>query len=125
MRANEVLDLLKITRPTLCAYVKSGKLDVETMSNGQYDYCEISVQRMLNYKLDRKTVAYILDERKRCLVDDSIIDIQYESKSDITRLICDIVERRVSRLFYDSTISDNMEIVVELCKKYYTDFVGV
>ena len=38
MKSNEVLKLLKVTRPTLTKYVKNGLIKVETKHNGQYEY---------------------------------------------------------------------------------------
>ncbi|BCS81808.1 hypothetical protein CaldiYA01_17680 [Caldicellulosiruptor diazotrophicus] len=38
MKAKEVLELLKISRPTLTKYVKEGKIRVTVMPNGFYDY---------------------------------------------------------------------------------------
>ena len=48
MKASEVLQLLKITRPTLTKYVKEGKIKVTIKGNGQYDYDVDSVYKMLN-----------------------------------------------------------------------------
>lgn len=38
MKAKEVMRILRCTRQTLCSYVKSGKIKVTKMSNGQYIY---------------------------------------------------------------------------------------
>ena len=48
MKASEVLKLLEISRPTLTAYVKSGKISVSIKGNGYYDYNEESVFKFLN-----------------------------------------------------------------------------
>lgn len=58
MKASEVLQLLKITRPTLTKYVKEGKIKVIVKGNGQYDYDVDSVYRMLNKDIERKTYLY-------------------------------------------------------------------
>lgn len=58
MKASEVLQLLKITRPTLTKYVKEGKIKVIVKGNGQYDYDIDSVYRMLNKDIERKTYLY-------------------------------------------------------------------
>lgn len=47
MRAKEVLQLLNITRPTLCKYVKQGLVEIDSVINGQYRYNEESVRRLL------------------------------------------------------------------------------
>lgn len=58
MKSKEVLSLLRITRPTLCKYVKENKIKVTKLENGQYDYDENSVYAFLNKNIERKTVLY-------------------------------------------------------------------
>ena len=58
MKANEVLQILQITRPTLTKYVKTGKIKVTIKGNGQYDYDVDSVYKMLNKDIERKTYLY-------------------------------------------------------------------
>ena len=58
MRAQEVLRILQITRPTLCKYVKTGIIKVTVKGNGRYDYDADSVYRMLNKDMERKTYLY-------------------------------------------------------------------
>ena len=48
MRSKEVLNLLRVTRPTLTKYVKSGKIKVIRKPNGHYEYDEESVYAFLN-----------------------------------------------------------------------------
>lgn len=48
MRAKEVLEILGITRPTLCKYVKQGLIQVDSVVNGQYRYNAESVYNLLN-----------------------------------------------------------------------------
>lgn len=50
MKANQVLEKLNITRPTLCKYVKQGFIKVTTLPNGHYDYDEDSVYQFLGLK---------------------------------------------------------------------------
>lgn len=45
MRAKEVLQLLNITRPTLCKYVKQGLILIDSEINGQYRYNRERVQK--------------------------------------------------------------------------------
>lgn len=47
MRAKEVLQLLNITRPTLCKYVKQGLILIDSKINGQYRYNRESVEALL------------------------------------------------------------------------------
>lgn len=58
MRADEVLQLLHVTRGTLSHYVRNGKLKVTKLHNGRYDYDETSVYRLLNKNAARKTYLY-------------------------------------------------------------------
>jgi len=48
MKAKEVLEKLNITRPTLTKYVKQGLVKVDSVINGQYNYNEESVNKLLD-----------------------------------------------------------------------------
>lgn len=50
MKAKEVLEVLRITRPTLCKYVKQGLIKVDSCINGQYRYNKESVYALLHGK---------------------------------------------------------------------------
>ncbi len=58
MKAKEVLQLLRITRPTLSKYVKDGTIKATILKNGRYDYDRESVYAFLNRDCPRKTVIY-------------------------------------------------------------------
>lgn len=61
MKANQVLEKLNITRPTLCKYVKQGYIKVTKLPNGLYDYDEDSVYQFLGLKHnkpDKINVSY-------------------------------------------------------------------
>ena len=58
MRSKEVLNLLRVTRPTLTKYVKSGKIKVIRKPNGHYEYDEESVYAFLIKDVRRKTYIY-------------------------------------------------------------------
>ena len=58
MKAKEVLNLLRISRPTLSRYVKLGLIEVSKLPNGLYDYSIDSVYKFLNKDVDRKTCIY-------------------------------------------------------------------
>ena len=58
MKSQEVLKLLRITRATLCKYVKNKKIKATMMPNGQYNYDEDSVFELANIAIDRKCVIY-------------------------------------------------------------------
>ena len=50
MKAAEVMKLLGITRPTLCKYVKEGKIKTDACVNGQYRYNKESVYALIKNK---------------------------------------------------------------------------
>lgn len=58
MKAKEVLQVLRVTRPTLTKYVKEGLIKVTVKGNGQYDYDSDSVYKLLNKDIERKTYIY-------------------------------------------------------------------
>lgn len=58
MKANEVLNLLRITRQTLTKYVKEGIIKTERLPNGRYEYDAESVYAFLNKDVKRKTYIY-------------------------------------------------------------------
>jgi len=58
VKAAEVLKLLRISRPTLCNYLKEGKVKGTPQPNGYYDYEEESVFNLLNKDIPRDNVIY-------------------------------------------------------------------
>jgi len=48
MKAKEVMQILQITRPTLCKYVKQGLIKIDSCINGQYRYNDESVYKLAN-----------------------------------------------------------------------------
>lgn len=58
MKAKEVLKILKITRPTLTKYVKSGKIKVVQLPNGTYEYNEDDVLKLGGFTAERQAVVY-------------------------------------------------------------------
>ena len=58
MKSKEVLKLLKVTRPTLCRYVKSGIIRVETQVNGDYNYNANDVYKLVYKEKPRKSILY-------------------------------------------------------------------
>ena len=58
MKSKEVLTLLKISRPTLTKYVKTGVIKVTTLPNGLYDYDKQSVMAMFNDGIPLSTYIY-------------------------------------------------------------------
>lgn len=58
MRSKDVLKILKITRPTLTSYVKSGKIRAILQPNNFYDYNEDDVLKLAGLSSSRKAVIY-------------------------------------------------------------------
>ncbi len=58
MKAKEVLNLLQISRKTLHAYSKDGRILYTAMPNKMYNYNEEDVFKILNRDIRRKTVIY-------------------------------------------------------------------
>lgn len=58
MKAKEVIKLLKISRPTLCKYLKTGLIKGTILPNGTYDYEKESVYKVFNKGIERANVIY-------------------------------------------------------------------
>lgn len=58
MKCKDVLKLLKITRPTLCNWVKTGKLRANKINHSVLDYNEDDVFRLAGIKNRCKAVIY-------------------------------------------------------------------
>lgn len=58
MKSKKVLKILQITRPTLCKYVKTGKIKVSVLPNGQYEYSDDDVYKAAGISNVRMSVAY-------------------------------------------------------------------
>ena len=54
MFAKDVLRILKVSRPTLTKYVKTGTIRIHVMSNAHYDYNEENVYKFLKKDVKRK-----------------------------------------------------------------------
>lgn len=58
MKSKEVLKLLKITRQTLCRYVKNNTIRAELQVNGDYNYNADDVYKLVYKDKPRKSVLY-------------------------------------------------------------------
>lgn len=75
MKAKKVLDLLNITRPTLTRYVNSGKIRIEKLDNGFYEYNEGDVKELERKETvhKNKIVIYLNGSKfEYCLPDEKI-----------------------------------------------------
>ena len=60
MKANEVLNLLRISRKTLHVYASTGKIKFRVMPNGYYDYNDEDVYKLLNREMDEDGTRYFI-----------------------------------------------------------------
>ena len=96
MKSHEVLKLLKITRATLTAYVKSGKIKVSVLPNGYYDYHEESVNTFVNKPLEQPRYNIIY-----CRVS------TYNQRQDLGNQILEVVEYcNLNNIKYDKVYQE-------------------
>lgn len=58
MKTKDVLSKLRITRPTLTKYVRTGVIRVRVLPNGRYDYNEEDVFAIITGGIERATYVY-------------------------------------------------------------------
>ena len=136
MKCSDVLKTLRVTRQTLCLYVKEGKIKVNKLASGRYDYDKESVFNFLNKESERKNVIYgrvstskqkvdldnQIDDLKKFCINSSIIihDIYKDigsginfDRKEFNRLLDDVVSGEISTIYVTykdrlSRISFNM-----------------
>lgn len=94
MKANEVLAVLRVTRPTLARYVKEGLIKAELLPTGRYDYDEESVYKFLNKNVDRKTVLY-------CRVSTSKQKNDLKNQEELLKQFCFSNGMKVNAIYKD------------------------
>lgn len=122
MKCKEVLKLLKVTRQTLCSYIKNGKIIGKKLPNGRYDYDEESVYKLLGKGYSRKNVVYCrvssskqkndLKNQKNtlenfCMKNGVVISDIYEDigsginfdRREFQRLLNDVVGNQISKIY--------------------------
>ena len=144
MKANEVLKILKVTRPTLTKYVKDGRLKVTRLSNGFYDYDEDSVFSLAKISTNRKCVVYArvsTQKQKKDLENQISVITEYANKngyqvdkvySDIAsglnydrksfkEMLNEIIERRIKCVFIKD--KDRLtRVSFEMWKQFFKNF---
>ncbi len=151
MKANEVLKLLQVTRPTLTSYVKNGRVKVKKLPNGYYDYDEDSVLKLAGVNIERTSVIYArvsTQKQKNDLQNQIDTVMKYANNngykvakvySDIAsgiaydrgqfmELLNDVIERKIKKVFVENKdrltrVSFNMW--KELFKQFECDLVAV
>ena len=151
MKANEVLKILKVTRPTLTKYVKDGKLKVTLLSNGFYDYDEDSVFSLAKISTNRKCVVYArvsTQKQKKDLENQISVITEYANKngyqvdkvySDIAsglnydrnsfkEMLNEIIERRIKCVFIkdkDKLTRVSFEMWKQLFKNFNCELIVI
>lgn len=144
MKCKQVLKLLQITRPTLSKYIKIGKIKGLMQPNGQYQYDDESVYKVLNKDLKRKSVIYCrvstqkqkssLQTQKKtleafCLTKGIQIDDIYQDigsglnfdRKGFQKLLNDIVNHKVAQVFV--TYKDRLSRVsFDMFKNLFQNF---
>lgn len=150
MKANEVLKLLRITRPTLTKYVKQGLVKVEKLPNGRYEYDSESVYSFLNKDMKRKTYIYArvsaskqkpdLDNQIELLkqfcfsngysisgiYSDIASGISFEKRNDFFKMLDDIIDNKVERVvitYKDRLSRIGFDLFYRLFQKYNCEIV--
>lgn len=150
MKANEVLKLLRITRPTLTKYVKEGLIKVEKLPNGRYEYDSESVYSFLNKDMKRKTYIYArvstlkqkpdLDNQIELLkqfcftngytisgiYSDIASGISFEKRNDFFKMLDDIIDNKVERVvitYKDRLSRIGFDLFYHLFQKYNCEIV--
>ena len=150
MKANEVLKLLRITRPTLTKYVKQGLVKVEKLPNGRYEYDSERVYSFLNKDMKRKTYIYArvstlkqkpdLDNQIELLkqfcfsngytisgiYSDIASGISFEKRNDFFKMLDDIIDNKVERVvitYKDRLSRIGFDLFYHLFQKYNCEIV--
>lgn len=150
MKSKEVLELLQISRPTLTKYVKSGRIRVEVMTNGRYDYDKDSVYKLFNKGVDRKTYVYARVSTLKQKVDlqnqvdmlkqfcfsngysiskvftDVASGISFEKRKEFFTMLDDVLSGKVERVvitYKDRLSRVGFELFFHLFKKYNCEIV--
>lgn len=145
-----MLQLLKITRPTLTKYVKLGLVNTITLPNGQYDYDKESIYKLLNKGEERKTYVYVrvsnskqkheLESQIAVLKEfcssngwsinkvfqDIANSINFEDRKDFFHMMDDVTNGKVERVVitYKDRLSEvGFELFYHLFKRYNTEIV--
>ncbi|MGL4911518.1 MAG: IS607 family transposase [Romboutsia sp.] len=150
MKSKEVLQLLQITRPTLCKYVKEGIIQTTVMPNGRYDYDYDSVYKLFNKGVKRKTYIYArvsTSKQKKDLENqvellkqfcfangycvnkvfsDVASGINFEKRKSFLSMLDDIISGQVERVvitYKDRLSRVGFELFLHLFNKYNCEIV--
>ena len=152
MKSKEVLSLLRISRPTLTKYVKTGVVKVNKLPNRQYDYNADSVYQLLNKTVKRKTYIYarVTTTKQKsdlnnqiellkqfCFSNGYVISgiysdiasgINFEKRNDFFRMLDDIIDNKVERViitYKDRLSRIGFDLFSHLFKKYNCEIIVI
>ena len=152
MKAEEVLNLLQISRKTLHVYAHDGRIRYTVMPNKRYDYSEEDVYKILNKDVKRKTVLYArvstskqkndlqnqIDQMKQwCFMNGYTINaiysdiasgISFEKRKGFFQMLDEIMNSKVEKVvitYKDRLIRSGFELFSYLFRKYRTEIVVI
>ena len=78
MKYKEAIKILKVTRPTVCRYVRDGIIRANRLTNGQLDYNEDDVYKTAGIETSRKCVIYarVSTNKQKSSLDNQIEQLQ-------------------------------------------------
>lgn len=150
MKANEVLRVLRITRPTLSKYVREGIIKKEVLPSGRYDYDADSVYAFLNKDVKRRTYIYARVSTSKqkndlenqiellkqfCFTNgysisgiysDIASGISFEKRDDFFKMLDDIINNKVERVvitYKDRLSRVGFDLFYYLFKKYNCEII--
>lgn len=151
MKAAEVLKLLRISRETLCRYVKNNKIAVKKLPNGYYDYNASCVYKLLGLKEPRQNVVYCrvsttkqkadLENQQKSIkefcaangiqVDKTYLDISSGltfDRKEFQKLVQDVVDNKINKIYitYPDRLSRiSFNLFKELFSKFNVEIVAI
>ena len=152
MKTKQVLNLLKITRPTLTKYVKTNVIQVTLLPNGRYDYDDKSVYQFLNKNIERKIIIYArvstvkqkkdLENQIELLKNfcfqnglqinevykDVASGISFEKRNDFFKMLDEVISNKVEKIiitYKDRLSRVGFDLFSHLFKKFGTEIVVI
>jgi predicted site-specific integrase-resolvase len=152
MKAEEVLNLLQISRKTLHVYAHNGRIRYTVMPNKRYDYNEEDIYKILNKDVKRKTVLYArvsthkqkndlqnqVDQMKQwCFMNGFTINaiysdiasgISFEKRKGFFEMLDEIMSNRVEKVvmtYKDRLSRVGFELFSYLFRKFRTEIVVI
>lgn len=152
MKAKEVMQILRISNPTLSSYVKRGLIKTTTMPNGRYNYDEESVYAFLNAGVPRKVYLYgrvsssnqkkdLISQiemlKQYCFSNGIKIDgvfqdiasgISFENRKEFFKLLDEVINRKVKAVYitYKDRLSRvGFDLFYHLFRRFGTEIVVI